>query len=141
MSDIQPKLKKDGTPAKKKGAKTPEGKEKQKATQFKPGNNANKDAWNLRKERREFRKKCADVLLSQTGLEAMVTMLVNTANDGKFKEFMEIYGFLRDTAFGTPGQMPNDEDLDQSTPEKTAPILVIPSDLMNKIKSDDELYS
>lgn len=84
--------------------------EAQKANHFKEGNKANVDAWSMRKEARAFKKRCATILLSDQGIEAMMQMWQLTANEGRFREFMEIQRFLAEYAFGRPKEMLETEE-------------------------------
>lgn len=118
----QVKLNKDGTVPKKRGrpkgsksnTTTPAPKremtEAQKATQFKPGNKANKDAWSMRKEIRAYRKKMDSILSSEEVTQAMIDMYITLANDGKFKEWLELHRFMAEYAYGKPKEMPETEE-------------------------------
>ena len=102
--------KKRGRPKGTKVSKPREQSEASKATQFKPGNKANVDGWSMRKEIRAYRKKCDAILSSPTFTEAMVTMVVHCANNGMYKELMEIQRFLAEYAYGKPGNMLETEE-------------------------------
>lgn len=84
--------------------------EAQKAAQFKPGNKANVDGWSMRKEIRAYRKKCDAILSSEDFTKAILDMSIHCANNGMFKEFMEIQRFLAEYAYGKPGQMLETEE-------------------------------
>lgn len=100
--------KKRGRPAKTKEPKPRT--EKQIAAQFKPGNKANKDGWSMRKEIRAYRKKCDAILSSEEFVKATIDIAVHCANNGMFKEFMEVQRFLAEYAYGKPGQMLETEE-------------------------------
>lgn len=106
----RPKGKKDSPNVQRPPQEPRERTEAQKAAQFKPGNKANADGWSMRKEIRAYRKKCDSILSSPTFTEAMVTMVVHCANNGMYKEFMEIQRFLAEYAYGKPGQMLETEE-------------------------------
>lgn len=84
--------------------------EAQKATMFKPGNKANADGWSMRKEIRAYRKKCDAILSSEQFTTAIVDIAVHCANNGMFKEFMEIQRFLAEYAYGKPRDMLETEE-------------------------------
>ena len=116
--------------------------EAQKAAQFQPGNKANADGWSMRKEIRAYRKKCDAILSSPTFTEAMVTMVVHCANNGMYKEFMEIQRFLAEYAYGKPGQMlETEENVNVLSPGSAlvAPVIgLLPGSIEEAEDSDKE---
>lgn len=114
--------------------------EAQKAAQFKAGNNANVDGWSLRKETRAYRKFCANLLLSEEGKLALITMYTELANQGRFREFMELHRFMAEYGFGKTREMLETEEevkvIAEGT-ENSAPIIgLIPGSFENMDESD-----
>lgn len=115
--------------------------EKQKAAQFQPGNSANKNAWNMKAEIRQFRKRCHVILQSLDAQEAFVTMLVHAANNGNVKDFMDITRFLAEYAYGTVRQMIDVEDVDEESSSKSVPLIAITSEQLREVIDSDEAYN
>lgn len=90
--------------------KTKEQTEAQKAAHFKPGNKANADGWSMRKEIRAYRKKCDAILSSEQFVKATIDIAIHCAENGMFREFMEVQRFLAEYAYGKPGQMLETEE-------------------------------
>lgn len=99
-------------------ANRPEPTEAQKAARFQPGNAAAKDAWTMKSETRAFRKQCHEIIL-HGGTIPMVQMIVHCANNGMFKEYMELNRFLAEYAYGKPREMKDvDDDAGQTETQK-----------------------
>ena len=117
--------------------------EAQKAAQFKAGNNANADGWSLRKETRAYRKFCANLLLTEIGKTALVTMYSHLANEGKYREFMELHRFVAEYAFGKPKEMLETEEevkVIAAGTENSAPVIGLVPGSFENLDDEDSAY-
>lgn len=135
MSDV--KLKKDGTPYKKKVPKTPEAKANQVKGQFKPGQSGNVAGGNFRKKTREWREKCHDVMM-RVGTEMTINILYDTYEKGNYKECLEIIKWMSEQAYGKPKEMADVDDAEVNSLAGVKPIIAIDRTMMMKVLAEEE---
>lgn len=143
MSKTEVKLKKDGTPKKKPGAKTAEGKARQAKTQFKKGEGSPNPVGariNFRKPTIEMRQKMHDALQA-AGMPMLVNLLYDSYESKDRKDMLAIIEFMFKYAYGTPREMHDYEELDKSTEQSTnRPVIMVSREDLLKEMDADSLY-
>lgn len=117
--------------------------EAQIAAQFKPGNKANADGWSMRSEIRSFRKKCHNILASEEVQKAMITLYINLAESGSYKEWMELNRFLAEYAYGKPKEMlETEESVNVLSPgtDTTQPVIGLLPNAIEDAEESDQAY-
>lgn len=143
MTEKKVRLKKDGTPMKKPGSKTPEGKARQSKTQFKKGcvgPNPLGGRMNFRKPTVEMREKVHQALIGG-GIPMLINMLYDSFEAKDRKDMLAIIEFMFKYAYGTPREMHDYEELDK-TPNNSnnRPVIMVSrEDLLTEMESD-KLY-